>query len=82
MALLAFVESLLWRLPGDGILLLIPFDHRQGQGGAHDILAQGSTRILVIEVFETVMSDILLLFDGKRPLRVVNPEVFGKLPRL
>jgi hypothetical protein len=33
-------------------------------------------------VFETVMSDILLLFDGKRPLRVVNPEVFGKLPRL
>ena len=49
MTLPAIEVSLLWRLPGDGVLLLIPFDHRQGQRGAHDILAQGPARILVVD---------------------------------
>jgi hypothetical protein len=40
------------------------------------------TRSSFLKVFETVVSDILLLFGGKRPLHVVNPEVFGKLSQL
>jgi hypothetical protein len=54
MALRALVESLLRRLPCDGVLFLIPFNHRLGERGAQDILAQRSARILVIDTSCTV----------------------------
>ena len=43
----ALEVSPLWHLPGDGVLVLISFDHHQGRRGARDGLARCTVRTLV-----------------------------------